>query len=293
MTTPLTTGGQTDRKMLISFSGGKTSAYMTWRLLQPFNDRYDWEKVVVFANTGKEKEETLEFVNECDKKLGFNVVWVETDVHFGRRKGSTHKVVSFETAARNGQPFEAVIKKYGIPNQSFPHCTRELKTNPIHSYIKNELGWTTYCTAIGIRADEIDRINPDNVRNKNFWYPLADWGINSKIVNDFWASGALGFTLNILPHQGNCDFCWKKTQSKLQLIYKENPEVANWWKKMEDKYGQYMPATRKADKFKPPFVFGRQNLSINQIIGTDPEDIPDDINDFGCKETCEPFNELS
>lgn len=86
--------------MHISFSGGRTSGYMTKRLIDEFSHKYDF--VVTFANTGMEHEKTLEFVNNCDKFFGFNTVWLEADVCHGERKGSQFKVVTFETAARGG-----------------------------------------------------------------------------------------------------------------------------------------------------------------------------------------------
>ena len=63
-------------KLRISFSGGRTSAYMTKWMIENLKDKY--EMIVCFANTGKEREETLEFVDKCDKKFGFNVVWIES-----------------------------------------------------------------------------------------------------------------------------------------------------------------------------------------------------------------------
>ena len=44
------------KKLLISFSGGETSAYMTYQFLK--NNDYD-EVVVIFANTGQENEESM------------------------------------------------------------------------------------------------------------------------------------------------------------------------------------------------------------------------------------------
>ena len=60
--------------LFVSFSGGRTSAYMCWWLLKNKSDEYDF--IFVFANTGQEHEKTLEFVNECDKRFGLNLVWL-------------------------------------------------------------------------------------------------------------------------------------------------------------------------------------------------------------------------
>lgn len=57
------------KKLLVSFSGGLTSAYMTKWILDNLSNQY--EMIVVYANTGKEREETLQFVNECDKRSIF------------------------------------------------------------------------------------------------------------------------------------------------------------------------------------------------------------------------------
>lgn len=98
-------------KLLISFSGGRTSAYMTWWLLR--NMQHKYEMIVVFANTGREREETLQFVDKCDKVFGFNVVWVEAFVHYTNKKGTTHVVVNYNDAERNGEPFNDVILSMG------------------------------------------------------------------------------------------------------------------------------------------------------------------------------------
>lgn len=274
------------KKLLVSFSGGRTSAYMTWWLWNNVRDVYDM--IIVFANTGKEREETLLFVNDCSLKYGFPVVWVEALVFDGERKGTGHKVVSFESAARDGEPFEAIIKKYGIPNQSFPHCTRELKTNPIHSYMK-AIGWKNYVTAIGIRSDEMDRINYDHSKKNNYWYPLAENGITKRHIILHWQKEQ--FDLCLKDYEGNCDWCWKKNLMKLQTIAKEHPAIPNWWREMEQKYGHFMPSTRPSEKYKPPFVFGRKNMSVQEILSShsSSENIQLDLFEYGCKESCEAF----
>lgn len=281
------------KKLLVSFSGGQTSAYMTKWCLDNLSDKY--EMVVVFANTGKEREETLQFVNECDKRFGFNTIWVEAVVNHEKGKGTSFKVVSFETASRNGEPFEEVIKKYGIPNSSFPHCTRELKTVPIHKYIKS-IGWKKYYTAIGIRKDEIDRIDK-NYKKRRFVYPFIALNMNpsDKIdVNIFWLMQ--DFRLNLKGYEGNCDLCWKKSDRKILTLLLESPNRSEWWDEMQKKYG------------KDKYYFFRKNRSITELIKQSQspfkearddskdtikfvqEDLWDDLDlTYGCEESCEPF----
>lgn len=56
--------------LLVSFSGGRTSAMMA-RMIQVSPCYEHYRKVYCFANTGKEREETLKFIHECDTHWGF------------------------------------------------------------------------------------------------------------------------------------------------------------------------------------------------------------------------------
>jgi len=51
----------------ISFSGGRTSAYMLHQILQANGD-LPGRCQVMFANTGREMPETVDFVHECEEK---------------------------------------------------------------------------------------------------------------------------------------------------------------------------------------------------------------------------------
>lgn len=222
-----------DRRLFISFSGGKTSGYTAWLVLSWMRQSYD-EIVCGLANTGQEREETLVFIDRCDKAFGLNLVWLEADVNPEPKKGTRHKVVSFETANRDGSVFESSIAKYGIPNPSYSNCTRELKLAPINSYLRS-IGWKagSYDTAIGIRADEFDRMD-ENRKAKRFWYPLVEKNITKAFVNDWWNQQA--FNLELKEHQGNCKWCWKKSTRKLLTLVKESPEVFDFPRRMEAKY---------------------------------------------------------
>lgn len=211
-------------RLFVSFSGGKTSALMARILKASLPPRV--QTAFIFANTGEEDDRTLDFVDYCDREFDLNLVWVESVVHHGRRKGSTHRVVSYETAHRRRDyktsPFGEVCRKYGIPNPAFPHCTRELKLTPMTAYVRQELGWDagSYYTALGIRADEIDRMNSRRDVLK-LVYPLVPMQIKKPHVNAFWSRQSV--TLEVPEHRGNCVTCWKKTDRKLFTLAQANP----------------------------------------------------------------------
>ena len=214
------------KQLVISYSGGLSSAYMTWLLLNNL-DRSEWEIAVIFANTGKEREETFQFILDCDKYFQFNTIWVEAVINPERGMGTRHKVVDYHTASRNGEPFEQMILKYGIPNIRCKVCTRELKINAIRSYAKNYLGWKKFYTAMGIRADEARRVDKHHEKRR-FLYPLVtDYTATRIDVNKFWL--AQPFTLGLKSYQGNCDFCFEKSDRKLITLCKEAPGDTRWW----------------------------------------------------------------
>lgn len=233
--------------LLISFSGGRTSAFMTKFILE--NCNYDkYEKIVLFANTGREREETLSFINRCDLEWGFNTVWIEADVQEEKGVGTKHRIVTYETASRNGEPFEAVIKKYGISNQAFPHCTRELKLHPINDYMRSK-GYKHYITALGIRADEPHRIKND----PDVIYPLAtDIRATERLIREWFKRQS--FDLQLKDYEGNCDLCWKKSKRKLMTLLQDDPKLSNWWDKMEAQYS------------KGHYYFYRGNISAKTLL---------------------------
>lgn len=292
-------------KVLISFSGGRTSAYMTKIMLEKLKDKY--EMIVVFANTGEEEEATLEFIHKCDTQFNFNTVWIEAVTNPQHGKGVTPKIVNFKTANRDGKPFRDMVAKHGIPNQTTPHCSRELKARVIRAYAR-EIKWKKYYTAIGIRMDEIDRMS-NNMKKERLIYPLVSLiPTTQKQINKFWVD--MPFDLALKSYEGNCKVCWKKSLRKLLTIAKEHPERFEGFKKLEDDYQYFTPQSRKNNpKIKPPHRFFRGQLSVADILkmskseftlvrdeSKDIEEYPQtslfgfdlDLSD-GCIESCEVF----
>lgn len=253
------------QKVLISFSGGRTSAFMTWWLLK--HKQAEFEMIVVFANTGMEREETLQFVKMCDENLGFNTHWIETVTNPIMGKGVSFNEVDFYDANRDGLPFEGVIAKHGIPNMTFPHCSRELKSSTIRNFAK-QYGWKRkdYLTAIGIRTDEPKRLDWVKAKKERLYYPLAtEISTTRHDINRFWLSQ--GFDLQLKSYEGNCTLCWKKSLRKLMTISNENPELTEWWRKMEDRYEMFVPDSRiDTQKEQPPIRFYKDYMKIDDIL---------------------------
>jgi hypothetical protein len=116
-----------------------------------------------------------------------------------------------------------------------------LKEIPIHKYAKSIFG-NDYLTAIGIRADEKHRLGSDPKKI----YPLAEIGIDEKIVRSFWERQT--FDLELKDYEGNCDFCFLKSNRKKLTLISENPNVVDWWNEMELKYGNEKQSKFAADR---------------------------------------------
>lgn len=223
-----------DSPTCISFSGGRTSAYMLWRIIQS-NNGIPEGTIVCFANTGKEEEATLKFINDCSVNWNVPITWVEY-----RNEEVPFAVVSYETASRGGEPFEALIRKRQyLPNVVARFCTVELKVRTMHRYLKS-LGWTEWDSFLGIRADEPRRVariaNNDYGKHETKNAPLARVGIGAKDVGEFWKNQPFDLGLpnfNGVTMHGNCDLCYLKPASQIASLITEKPERAIWWARME------------------------------------------------------------
>lgn len=252
-------------RLAISFSGGRTSAVMLYHCIAEMGDSHDI--TIVFANTGCEHEETLRFVDAVDTNFcrpdGYQVYWIESVIN-GPGVGPSARVVDFKSASRNGEPFESAIAKHGVFGPSFPNCTGRLKSDPIHWFLRNEVGWEdgSYKTAIGIRRDEMIRMNR-NADKEGLVYPLVDAGWRKRDVNEFMSN--FEWDLKI-PHDGwgNCTWCWKKSLRKLMTVTKEDPSVMDFPGRMERKFGNIDKSANQSQT--EPRVFFRGNRSAQDIL---------------------------
>lgn len=281
---------------LISFSGGRTSAYMLKMMLDAHGGAFPPDVHVVFANTGKEREETLRFVHECQARWGVPIHWVE----FRSRKVSRpieerFEEVTFETASRAGEPFEALIRdKQYTPNAVMRWCTAELKVR-VMKWFMQARGYKNWVNIVGLRHDEQHRVAKSRKPNKEAWtnvLPLDDAKASQRDVFRFWfgklsisevveacrtlGGNALamllpqGFDLGLFGFEGNCDGCMLKARAKLWEIERTKPGTLQWWADMEViGKGQFVTEYSYAELIRD--VRTQPDLFAGGLFDNDPE----------------------
>lgn len=225
-----------DGLVQISFSGGRTSAYMLHQIAEA-NGGIDPDRVeVIFSNTGREFPETLDFVAEVSSRWQIPVTWLEY-----RRGKPGFEVIGRQGAAVNGEPFDAMIdaKQY-LPNQHTRFCTQELKIRPAKRYLISQ-GWRNWMAALGIRYDEQRRIKTEAQKERwQRWYPLNDAKVTKRHVQAFWNLQPFDLRLPNIKGNcplGNCDGCFLKSQANRAALVRDYPERAAWWESAERRIG--------------------------------------------------------
>lgn len=289
---------------LISFSGGRTSGYMLWRILQAHGGELPPGVHVCFANTGKEREETLRFVHECGSRWGVRIRWFERVPHsltqpFDQRFSE----IGYNSASRSGEPFSDLVAKKGyLPNAVTRFCTSELKVRVMTHFMRS-IGVGYWQNIVGLRADEPKRVakvyghvddngeplpdllgvvqkGPAKRRKRERWttaLPLALGGVTRRDVLTFWfgkpvvdlriprADLPQGFDLGLEDHEGNCDGCFLKSYGKLCAIERARPGTMDWWVAQERAVGA--SARRKSARFVTEYSYA----DIQIAVQTSPE----------------------
>jgi 3'-phosphoadenosine 5'-phosphosulfate sulfotransferase (PAPS reductase)/FAD synthetase len=223
----------------VSFSGGRTSGYLVRHVLKAWGGALPEGGHVLFANTGREHEATLEFVREVGERW-CPVTWIEwTPNKDGEYASLGYRVVSFDSAARSGEPFAALItKKNYLPNPVARFCTSDLKVKPMSAFMRTTVG-DDFTTVLGLRADEprrVARIRAD--ASRDIAVPLADAGVTRDQVIEWWKSEAFDLRLpGDDPAFGNCDLCFLKSRVRTDRVIEAEPARAQWWIDQEERIG--------------------------------------------------------
>lgn len=141
-------------KKVVSFSGGRTSAYLCHLMIKKFGaENVD----IVFMDTGFEHPITYDFIRNCNKWFESQITFLRGDFSTPLGVGVGYNIVDVDSIGCDGVPFSEMMAKYGTPYIGGMFCTDRMKLTPFTKYCNDKYGKGNYETWLGIRADEPKR----------------------------------------------------------------------------------------------------------------------------------------
>jgi 3'-phosphoadenosine 5'-phosphosulfate sulfotransferase (PAPS reductase)/FAD synthetase len=288
---------------VVSFSGGRTSAYMVY-LIEQMRKTGEWTAPTeyIFMDTGAGHPETYEFIKKCVEHFGIELTCLRSSIPKEHGQGPTYKIVSIDDVGQDLTMFLEFMAKYGNPTINRPVCTDKLKTVPSTKYLNEKHGRGNYVRWLGMRADEPNRLKEvdllqmqlfESTRKRAYYYLAEISEFTKEDVLDFWEQ--MPFDLQIEEHLGNCVFCIKKGASKVALAQRDEPEMFDQWNAAINHESVRL---MNADKFGIGHIY-RNWLSPEQLIAQFSELTNEELReriykekkfDTGsCSESCEGF----
>jgi 3'-phosphoadenosine 5'-phosphosulfate sulfotransferase (PAPS reductase)/FAD synthetase len=259
-------------KHIVSFSGGRTSAYLVYLMEQKrINEGFDVE--YVFMDTGIEHEKTYEFIKKCVDYFKIQITCLKGNFNQPVGEGHTFEVIDYKLLKpdyKNGA-YAQMVKKYGVPTVKSAWCSSRMKQEVNEKYCSSTFEIGSYKNVLGIRSDE-----PQRYYGKNAWqviknHPYSKYELYKIFIgqSDLWISpeakellearkkalkkngisylaelqdfskddvndfwANMPFDLGIDDHLGNCVFCIKKSVGKIALAQRDEPEIELKFNKM-------------------------------------------------------------
>lgn len=272
----------------VSFSGGRTSAYMVY-ILNKRRIKENLNMMFTYYDTGGEHPKTYEFIKRLVKEWDIPLICLKSVVNEEMGVGTSWEIIDVNDLKFDLTLVKKLMSKYGNFTKNRPYCTDKMKTRVADKFKKQMFGNNQdVYTWLGIRVDEPKRLKPKP--NIKYLADISDFE-KQDIIN-WWAQQS--FDLEIPEHLGNCVFCVKKNIKKLALVERDEPELFNQFNEVvnDSKSVRLM----EADKYGIGHVY-RGWLSPNQLIAQFKDISTDDLrkqiykskefDSNSCSESCE------
>ncbi|AUR89727.1 hypothetical protein NVP1131O_58 [Vibrio phage 1.131.O._10N.222.49.A8] len=141
-------------KKVVSFSGGRTSAYLCYLMKERYGDEVDF----IYMDTGAEHPKTYEFIRNVNREFNLNLTCLRTDFDTPLGKGNSYHIVDIDDIKPDLKPLSEMTSKYGVPYIGGMFCTDRMKLVPFTKYCQEKYGRGNFETWLGIRADEPARV---------------------------------------------------------------------------------------------------------------------------------------
>ena len=243
---------ETNKKNIVSFSGGKDSTYMLLKLVE---NKVKIDEII-FCDTGMEFPGMYDHINKVKNFINKDVTVL--------RSQKTYKYYLGEHEKTKGKNKGKI--GYGHPDFRNRWCTNMLKKQPFKKYIKEKYNYNI-TNFIAIALDEKER----TLKNKdNKWsteYPLIDWKITEKEALEYCYE--VGFDWNGLYKDFSRVSCWccpLSSINELQVLYNKYPEL--WTELLNmDKYSfRTFRSDYSLEQLTNRFEKEKQKININLLF---------------------------
>lgn len=212
-------------KKVVSFSGGRTSAYLCYLMKEKYGNDVDF----IYMDTGAEHPKTYKFIREVNEHFGLNLTCLRGDFNQPLGNGHSYSVIDINEICPDLEPYRQMVMKYGTPTVASSWCTSRMKEEVHDKYCDDTYRKGNYQTWIGIRADEPKRLGGVG-RSESLKYMAEVTDADKDDVLDFWSK--MPFDLEIPEWLGNCVFCFKKSDLKLAAAQRDEPGLYIEWNEM-------------------------------------------------------------
>lgn len=271
-------------KHVVSFSGGRTSAYLAYLIKNKIEDA-DF----IFCDTGAEDPRTYDFIRQVNSEFKLNLTCLRAVFSQEEGVGVSYKVVGLDDIKPDLEPFTGLVSKHGVPYYPMGRqCTYLMKTEPFEKYCKDKYGSGNYNKWLGMRADEPRRLKP----KKGVSY-LAD-------ISDFERPDVLAwwekqsFDLKTPEWLNNCMFCIQKKVSKIALASMDMPEHSDNFINMVESSARH----KEGKVYDAMYEHGYSLKKIRKMWEDTPrEAVMQSVvrgkrfETGSCSESCEPFQD--
>lgn len=233
------------RPTVLSLGGGVQSTVMALSLTEKYYDHRIASQLgnplVIMADTGSEKEETMEYIKNIvrpallEENIPFHIIKSE--------KGNLHE-------------YYYSINK--IPRREFRNCTMDFKIDPIVQHIK-KIGLKRKIKqrvrmAIGISTDEIHRMKENPITWIDNVYPLIEANFSREDCIKWFKERNLP-----IPVKSGCFLCPFNRKSEWIDLMKNKPELINIAVDLENNARLHSPNNKKITLY-------RENLPLANFI---------------------------
>ena len=196
---------------VLSLGGGVNSTALLLALVR----KDDFPDLVLFADTGGERQSTYDHVDQVEKLCGVNGIQFERVTNGGRGQGDTLE--------------ENCLTRKELPSLAygFKGCSVKWKRQPMDRFVRDwppaMLVWSRggkVARLIGIDAGERHRAVLDEDKLYRYRYPLVEWDMGrDECIEEIKQAGWT------VPSKSSCWFCPAMRRSEILKLQDEEPEL--------------------------------------------------------------------